>query len=80
MVWESSKPQIATVSSNGLVRAVSPGEVRIWATGDDNVSRLCTVTVLHTTYSPPTASGSSEAKDMTLSESEILSKSDKHFD
>ena len=74
LVWESNKPQIATVSSSGLVRAVSPGEVRIWATGDDNVSRLCTVTVLHTTYSPPTSSGSSEAKDMTLSDSEITLK------
>ena len=46
--WSSSNPSVATVSSNGLVRPVSPGEVTITATTTDgtNLSASCQVTVV----------------------------------
>ncbi len=46
--WTSSNPSVATVSSNGLVRPVSPGEVTITATTTDgtNLSASCQVTVV----------------------------------
>ena len=46
--WTSSNPAIATVSDNGLVTPVSPGEATITATTTDgtNLSASCQVTVV----------------------------------
>ncbi len=44
--WFSMDPQIATVSSTGIVTAVSPGTAYIVANGDSNGSGTCVVTVL----------------------------------
>ncbi|MBR4830134.1 MAG: Ig-like domain-containing protein, partial [Muribaculaceae bacterium] len=47
VTWKSSDPAIATVSSDGVVTAVSPGIVNITATTADgsNLSATCKVTV-----------------------------------
>lgn len=45
--WTSSNPTIATVDSNGLIKAVSPGSAIITAVSSDgsNISKTVTVTV-----------------------------------
>lgn len=47
MIWTSSNPAIATVSSSGKVEGIAPGEVIITAKTVDgsNLSAICTVTV-----------------------------------
>ncbi len=43
--WESNKNSVATVSENGLVKAVGAGSATITAFGSSGVSASCTVTV-----------------------------------
>ena len=47
VTWESSDPSVATVTSNGLVRAIAPGSATITVTTTDgtNLSATCAVTV-----------------------------------
>ena len=47
VTWETSDESVATVSDNGLVRAVASGSATITATStyDDNISATCTITV-----------------------------------
>ena len=46
VTWISMNSQIATVSSDGVVTAVKPGETIIRAIIDDEIYAFCTVTVL----------------------------------
>lgn len=48
ITWESSNPDIATVSTEGEVTAMSPGEVIISATTVNGLSACCELTVLPT--------------------------------
>ncbi|MBQ6043743.1 MAG: Ig-like domain-containing protein [Clostridia bacterium] len=50
--WFSMDPQIATVSSTGIVTAVSPGTAYIVANGGSNGSGTCVVTVLDFSIEP----------------------------
>ncbi|MDE5877409.1 MAG: Ig-like domain-containing protein, partial [Muribaculaceae bacterium] len=45
LIWASSDEEIATVDENGLVTAVSKGEVTITVTTSNGLSTECTVTV-----------------------------------
>ena len=47
VIWSSDKPEVATVSSYGVVKAVGPGTAVITATAKDNtaVTATCNVTV-----------------------------------
>ena len=58
VTWQSSSTSIATVSSTGLVRAVSPGSATITAkTVDGDFAATCTVTVSRNPL-PPTIAAS----------------------
>lgn len=46
LTWESLKPQVATVSSNGRITARSAGEAIITVRTESGVTSYCTVTVL----------------------------------
>ncbi len=56
VTWSSDNPSIASVSQNGLINAVAPGETFITVTTDsDNRTDRCKVTVVReTTPTPPT--------------------------
>ncbi len=55
--WESSDTALATVSANGLVTTVIPGDVTITATTENGISRSC---LIHLTYPVTTIALSSE--------------------
>lgn len=42
--WRSDDPSIATVDSDGIIAAISPGQTYIWAEGKDNIKCLIVVT------------------------------------
>jgi hypothetical protein len=44
--WESSDPTIASVSADGLVRALTPGFAAITATGPNGLKRSASITVI----------------------------------
>ncbi len=45
LVWKSADTEVATVSQNGLVKAVAEGTTTITVTGGNNVTASCAVTV-----------------------------------
>lgn len=49
--WESDKPKVATVDSNGNVTAIGEGTAHVTLTADD-ITATCTVTVHHTDVVP----------------------------
>lgn len=68
VTWKSSNTSVATVSSTGLVTAVSKGNASVTATTADgtNLSASCQVTVT----AAPTPSGKAAKGDLVLSGSE----------
>jgi hypothetical protein len=48
VIWETSDPMIATVSSSGVLRGIEQGEVTITAYAKDNLSIFQTITVFVT--------------------------------
>ncbi len=61
--WESDDPNIATVSSGGLVKGVSPGKTTIWALGKQ--AKACWVTVNGNTSGESTSKTLSQPNDAT---------------
>lgn len=43
--WQSAKPSVASVNSNGEVTAIAPGEATIIASTDNGLTAFCNVTV-----------------------------------
>lgn len=52
VIWSSSKPDVASVSSNGTVTAIKAGTALITATATNGKSASCTVTVTGGTTDP----------------------------
>lgn len=52
VIWSSSKPDVASVSSNGTVTAIKAGTAVITATATNGKSASCTVTVTGGTTNP----------------------------
>ena len=46
VTWESSNPAVATVSSTGLVTALTPGFTAVTATGPNGTKRSASITVI----------------------------------
>ncbi len=45
ITWQSAKPSVATIDSNGSVSGISPGEATIIASTDNGLTAFCNVTV-----------------------------------
>lgn len=53
--YESSNPSVATVTSDGLVTAVSVGSAKITAVTDNDLTAECAITVTEEAVTPPPA-------------------------
>lgn len=71
MVWTSENPNIATVE-NGVVTAISPGDVTIKVTCGSNVSAQCQIKVLQGAQENPTITLNQTQLDMIVGDNFTL--------
>jgi len=67
-IWESKKPEIASVDNNGVVTAHKTGSTRITVTYHDNRAYKITQTIRLTVNSAGTVAGSSIAQSFEITE------------
>lgn len=74
VVWSSSKPEVATVSENGLVKGVKAGTTVIRATSKENpsITATCTVTVQAKTIAVTGVSLNMSSMTLTVGEKQTL--------
>ena len=72
VVWNSANNATATVDENGLVTAVAPGYVNIYATSANGISSFCTVTVVKTSDMGGVESVEGDASMVTVEGNNIV--------